>query len=200
MNTRVKPMSAKRIKIVSYWSGIGQLNGRGEAEFDFDIPQFSGQVRLMAVAYKNESFGSKEAEMTVADPIVLSSALPRFMSPGETVTMPVTISNTTGNSTSAAVRLKLGGSLRTLADDQQNVSVGANSEGATLFQLIAPASLGLGKVTVEINDLIEHFTDETEIGIRPSAPLQKATGSGPVMGGSNQPIDWNTTDFIPSSV
>ncbi len=200
MKKRVNPMPAKRIKIVSYWSGIAQVNGSGEAEFDFDIPQFSGQVRLMAVAYKNESFGSKEAEMTVADPIVLSSALPRFMSPGDTVTMPVTISNTTGNSTSAAVRLKLGGSLRTLGDDQQNVSVGANSEGRALFQLIAPPSMGLGKVTVEVNALGEHFTDETEIGIRPSAPLQKATGSGSVMGGSNQPIDWNTTDFIPSSV
>jgi uncharacterized protein YfaS (alpha-2-macroglobulin family) len=200
MKKRVNPMPAKRIKIVSYWSGIAQANGSGEAEFEFDIPQFSGQVRLMAVAYKNESFGSKEAEMTVADPIVLSSALPRFMSPGDTVTMPVTISNTTGNSASAAVRLKLGGALRTLGDDQQTVSIGANSEGRALFQLIAPAAMGLGKVTVEVNALGEHFTDETEIGIRPSAPLQKMTGSGSVMGGSNQPIDWNTADLIPSSV
>lgn len=200
MKKRVNPMPAKRIKIVSYWSGIAQANGSGEAEFEFDIPQFSGQVRLMAVAYKNESFGSKEAEMTVADPIVLSSALPRFMSPGDTVTMPVTITNTTGNSASAAVRLKLGGALRTLGDDQQTVSVGANSEGRALFQLIAPPAMGLGKVTVEVNAMGEHFTDETEIGIRPSAPLQKMTGSGSVMGGNNQPIDWNMADFIPSSV
>src|SRR6202012_3172201 len=78
MKKRVNPMPAKRIKILSYWSGIAEANGSGEATFEFDIPQFSGQVRLMAVAYKNESFGSKESTMTVADPIVLSSALPRF--------------------------------------------------------------------------------------------------------------------------
>ena len=59
----------------------------------------------MAVAYKNEDFGSQELNMTVADPIVLSSALPRFMSPGDTVTMPVTISNTTASGAGADVKL-----------------------------------------------------------------------------------------------
>ena len=154
----------------------------------------------MAVAYKNESFGSKESTMTVADPIVLSSALPRFMSPGDTVTMPVTITNTTGNSASASVRLKLSGALKTIGDEQQTVSIGANSEGRAVFQLMAPPAMGIAKVAVEVNALNEHFTDETEIGIRPSAPLQKMTGSGSMMGGTNQPLNWNTADFIPSSV
>ena len=59
-------MQNKRIKIVSYWSGIAQANGSGEACFEFSIPQFSGEVRLMAVAYKNESFGSSETAMKIA--------------------------------------------------------------------------------------------------------------------------------------
>ena len=52
MQKRVNPMPAKRIKVVSYWSGIAQANGSGQAEFEFDVPQFSGEVRLMAVAIK----------------------------------------------------------------------------------------------------------------------------------------------------
>ena len=200
MKKRVNPMPAKRIKIISYWSGIAQANGSGEAEFEFEIPQFSGEVRLMAVAYKNEDFGSKESTMTVADPIVLSSALPRFMSPGDTVIMPVTITNTTGNSASADVKLKVSGSLRTLGGDQQSVSVAANSENRALFQLVAPPAIGLGKVTVAVNSLGENFTDETEIGIRPAASLQKTTGSGTLNGGASATLDWNTADFIPSSV
>jgi uncharacterized protein YfaS (alpha-2-macroglobulin family) len=197
---RANPMPAKRIKLVSYWSGIAHADGSGEADFEFDIPQFSGQVRLMAVACKDESFGSKEATMTVADPIVLSSALPRFMSPGDTVTMPVTITNTTGNSASATAKLKLSGAIRTLGEDQQSVSIGANSEGRTQFQLVAPPAIGLGKVTVDVSGLGEHFIDETDIGIRPSAPLQKFTGSGSVVGGSDQAVSFTTGDFIPSTV
>jgi len=154
----------------------------------------------MAVAYKNESFGSKESAMTVADPIVLSSALPRFMSPGDTVTMPVTITNTTGNTASATAKIKLSGAIRSLGEDQQSVSIGANSEGRAQFQLVAPPAIGIGKITVDVNGLGEHFTDETEIGIRPSAPLQKTTGSGSIVGGNTQAINFTTGDDIPSTI
>lgn len=200
MKKRVNPMPAKRIKIVSYWSGITQANGSGEASFEFDIPQFSGEVRLMALAYKNEGFGSAQSAMTVADPIVLSSALPRFMSPGDTVTMPVTVTNTTGSSANADVRLRVGGLLRTIGGEQQSISIPANSEGRAVFQVAAPPAIGVGKVTVEVNSLGEKFTDETEIGVRPSASLQKMTGSGSIAGGSSQTLAWTIGDFIPSSV
>jgi len=200
MKKRVNPMPAKRIKIVSYWSGIATANSGGEAEFEFDIPQFSGQVRLMAVACKDDRFGSKESAITVADPIVLSSALPRFMSPGDTVTMPVTITNTTGSSASATAKLKLSGALRTIGDDQQSISIPAGSEGRATFRIVAPPAIGTGKVTVDVNSMNERFTDETEIGIRPSAPLQKLTGAGAIAGGGTQAINLATGDFIPASV
>jgi uncharacterized protein YfaS (alpha-2-macroglobulin family) len=200
MKKRTNPMPAKRIKIVSWWSGVVQANGSGEAEFEFDIPQFSGQVRLMAVACKDDQFGSKESAITVADPIVLSSALPRFMSPGDTVTMPVTITNTTNNSASATAKLKLSGALRTIGDAQQTLNIAAGTEGRAVFQIVAPPAIGIGTVNVEVNSMGEHFTDETEIGIRPSAPLQKMTGAGVFSGGGTQAIPFTTGDFIPSTV
>jgi uncharacterized protein YfaS (alpha-2-macroglobulin family) len=107
-------MPAKRIKIVSYWSGIQQANGNGEASFEFSIPQFSGEIRLMAVAYKDQSFGSSENTMTVADPIVISTALPRFLSPGDTVTVPVTLSNTTSKSTNISATISVEGPLKVI--------------------------------------------------------------------------------------
>ncbi|MGZ5192251.1 MAG: hypothetical protein ACXWCZ_14675, partial [Flavisolibacter sp.] len=67
MDKRVNPMPAKRFKLMSYWSGIKKAGGNGIAEFEFDIPQFSGQLRLMAVAFKDEKFGSAENTTTVAD-------------------------------------------------------------------------------------------------------------------------------------
>src|SRR5690606_7745006 len=53
MAKRLNPVQNKRVKLVSYWSGITDASGNAEAEFSFDIPQFSGQLRLMAVAYKD---------------------------------------------------------------------------------------------------------------------------------------------------
>ncbi|MBS1936104.1 MAG: alpha-2-macroglobulin family protein, partial [Bacteroidetes bacterium] len=200
MKKRVNPMPAKRFKIMSYWSGIKKANGSGDAEFEFDIPQFSGEVRLMAVAYKENSFGSNENKMTVADPIVLSTALPRFLSPKDTITVPVTVTNTTAKTVTANAQLKVTGAIQVIGNDKQSVNLSPNSENRVVFQLTAAPVIGIGKVKVEVNGAGEKFSDETEMSIRPSAPLQKITGSGSVNGGSSQQVNVSNTDFIPSSI
>jgi uncharacterized protein YfaS (alpha-2-macroglobulin family) len=199
MSKRTNPMPAKRFKIVSYWSGSTKTGFSGEAEFEFDIPQFSGEVRLMAVAYKDESFGSSETAMTVADPLVLSTALPRFLSPGDTVTVPVTITNTTKGSTSATATLNVSGPLNVLGDKQQTVSLNSNSEGQAIFQVVASPAVSTGKVKVEVQGLGEKFTDETEISVRPASPLQVVTGSGSFTGGNAQRLNIPLNDFMPNS-
>jgi alpha-2-macroglobulin len=199
MEKRVNPMPAKRIRIVSYWSGIVQANGSGEAEFEFDIPQFSGEVRLMAVAYKNENFGAGESAMTVADPIVLSTALPRFLSPGDTVTVPVTVTNTTSRSTSATAKLNVMAPLQVVGASSQTVTLAANAESRAMFKLVAAPSIAVSKVNVEVQGLGEKFTEETEISIRPASTLQKITGSGSAAGGGTTRININNSDFMPGS-
>ena len=200
MKKRVNPMPAKRIKILSYWSGIAKSNGNGEASFEFDVPQFSGEVRLMAVAYKDQNFGSAENTMTVADPIVISTALPRFLSPGDTVTVPVTLSNTTARPASVSANLKVDGPLKIIGGANQSVSLNAKSEGRATFQVVAAPAVAVGKITVTVNGLGEKFNDETEISVRPPAGLQKRSGSGSVIGGGTEAININTSDFIPGSI
>ncbi|HYC29037.1 MAG TPA: alpha-2-macroglobulin family protein, partial [Chitinophagaceae bacterium] len=196
LEKRTNPMPAKRIKIVSYWSGIAQANGNGEATFEFDIPQFSGEVRLMATAYKNENFGSGESAITVADPIVLSTALPRFLSPGDTVTVPVTITNTTARSTSAVANLNVTAPLKVVGNSSQSMTLSPNSENRAEFKLIAAPAVGVAKVNVQVTGSGEKFTEDNEISIRPAASLQKITGSGVVNGGSTQRINIGNSDFI----
>jgi Large extracellular alpha-helical protein len=199
MNKRTNPMPAKRFKLVSYWSGIAKANSSGEANFEFDIPQFSGEVRLMAVSYKDENFGSAEANMTVADPLVLSTALPRFLSPKDTVTVPVIITNTTDRSTTATATMNVKGPLTVVGDKSQQVSLNAKAEGRAIFRLVASPTVDVGKVEVVVNGLNEKFTDEIDISIRPTSPLQVITGSGAVAGGNTQRISIPLNDFMPNS-
>ena len=196
---RSNPMPNKRIKIVSYWSGIAKADGSGEANFEFDIPQFSGEIRLMAVAYKNESFGSTEANMKVADPIVLSTALPRFLSPGDTVNVPVTITNTTSKNTTADATLSVTAPLLAAGPLQQSVELKANSEARVVFKIIASPAISTGKIKVEVKGMGEKFADETDITVRPPSTLQKVTGSGTIAGNSAQKITIGLNDFIPGS-
>ncbi|RZM18583.1 MAG: alpha-2-macroglobulin family protein, partial [Pedobacter sp.] len=201
MEKRVNPMPAKRIKVVSYWSGIAKANGSGEASFEFDVPQFSGELRLMAISYKGNRFGAGENTMTVADPIVISSALPRFLSPGDTVNMPVTISNTTAKAANVTASISVdNGAIKVLSGNNQTVQLNAKSEGRAYFSLVADPKIGVGNITVTVNGLGEKFTDVTEISVRPPSTLQKVTGAGSITGGSSQKIAIGISDFIPNSV
>jgi hypothetical protein len=199
LEKRVNPMPAKRFKILSYWSGLKKADGSGTASFEFDIPQFSGEVRLMAVAFKDERFGSAEATTTVADPVVLSSSLPRFISPGDTVMVPVTISNTTNRTATGTASITTKGPVKVLGNASQSININANSEGRATFQIVANTDVNIAKITVAANALGSTFTEETEISVRPPSTLQKRSGSGVIAGGQSQTIAIPQGDFIQGS-
>ena len=50
---------------------------------DFDIPQFNGTVRVMAVAWTKDAVGHATTDVIVRDPIVVTASLPRFLAPGD---------------------------------------------------------------------------------------------------------------------
>jgi hypothetical protein len=56
MKSRTNPFTAKRFNLVALWSGVLKADGGGNASFDVNIPQFSGALRVMAVAYKDNTF------------------------------------------------------------------------------------------------------------------------------------------------
>lgn len=199
LDKRVNPMPAKRFKIMSYWSGLKKANGSGYAEFEFDVPQFNGQIRLMAVAFKDEKFGSSENTTTVADPIVLSSALPRFMSPGDTVTVPVTITNTTSKLANGQATVSVSGPVKILGTNSQSISIAPNSEGRATFQIVAQPTVNVAKIAINVNALGEKFKQETEMSVRPPSTLQKRSGSGSIVGGTSQTINISQNDFLAGS-
>ncbi|MGZ5285673.1 MAG: alpha-2-macroglobulin family protein, partial [Flavisolibacter sp.] len=199
LDKRVNPMQAKRVKIMSYWSGLKKANSSGYADFEFDIPQFNGEVRLMAVAFKDNQFGASEKTTIVADPIVLSSALPRFMSPGDTVLVPVTLSNTTGKPATGTVNISVSGPVKVIGKATQQVSIQPNGEARSNFQVVADPAVNIAKIIVSVNALGEKFTEETEIAVRPASTLQKVSGSGSVVGGTIQKIQIPQGDFMKSS-
>ncbi|WP_139924433.1 MG2 domain-containing protein [Hymenobacter sp. DG01] len=95
LSRRTTPVPNRRVKLLAKWSGVLTADASGKVRYKLQVPQFSGAVRIMAVAYKNDAFGSAEHTMRVADPVVISTALPRFLSPGDTIDVPVTLTNTT---------------------------------------------------------------------------------------------------------
>lgn len=199
LEKRVNPLSNGRTELVSFWSGILTTNGNGEVIFDVNIPQFSGDLRVMAVAYKDNAFGSATKNMKVADPVVISAGLPRFLSPGDELVLPVNISNTENKPANATVTLQMSGPVAIGAmPSVQKIVIPAGKETRAVFALKALQAIGIGKISVKVNAFGETFTQETELTIRPASPLLKTSQSGLIAGGKQGMIDL-TSNFIPAT-
>ncbi|HZG00023.1 MAG TPA: alpha-2-macroglobulin family protein, partial [Chitinophagales bacterium] len=199
MSKRVNPMSNKRVNLVAKWSGILNTNANGEATFTVDVPQFSGSLRVMAVAYKGKSFGSAEKQMRVADPVVISTALPRFITPGDTLSMPVMLSNTTTKPSDLSVTATATGPLKIIGTQQTTTSVGANTESQVVFRLAANPEPGESVVSINVSNGSSKYTDTTRITIRPAGGYYKVSNTATVKGGTNQTISL-TADMIPNTM
>ncbi len=82
------------IKVVSLFHGPVALDADGNATIPLDLPDFAGELRLMAVAYDHEAAGHAEATLTVRDPVVAELALPRFLAPGDVASVGVSLQDT----------------------------------------------------------------------------------------------------------
>ena len=192
ISKRVNPLTSKRVNLVSVWSGIIHTNAMGNAEFTFTIPQFSGSLRVMAIAYDGKKFGAAEKNITVADPIVISSGMPRFIAPNDELTVPVTVSNTTKNKASAIVTIKTDGALQIKDNNTFTTEIEANSEKQLDFNILSKNITGEGKLIITVESMKEKFTDTTYITSRPNATFQKSSGAGTVNGGNQTSLTFNS--------
>ncbi|MFZ5964373.1 alpha-2-macroglobulin family protein [Thalassococcus sp. BH17M4-6] len=85
-------------KLVAFFSGPVTIGADGTATVRFDIPEFNGTVRLMAVAWSDTGVGQAEADVLVRDPVVVSASLPRFLAPGDTSRLLLEIVHASGPS------------------------------------------------------------------------------------------------------
>lgn len=70
-------------ELVAFFSGPVEVQADGTANVRFDLPEFNGTVRLMAVTWSPTAVGEAEADVLVRDPVVVTASLPRFLAPGD---------------------------------------------------------------------------------------------------------------------
>lgn len=137
-------------KLVAFYSGIVKLDESGEAVVGFDIPQFNGTVRLMAVAWTKTSLGHAQTDVIVRDPVVLTAGLPRFLAPGDRATMRLDLTSTDVPAGDWSFALEAEGAV--VADDAelpQSVNLEPNKRQSLTIPLTAMES-GTGTLTVRL--------------------------------------------------
>jgi uncharacterized protein YfaS (alpha-2-macroglobulin family) len=140
----------KKVKLVDLFSGPVMLNEQGEAEIPLALPDFNGTLRLMAVVASADRFGAKDAEMTVAAPLVAELATPRFLSFGDSAIVALDLHNLSGAAKQLKVSLNGGDGVH-MQEAQRTVSLKDQEKRTLRFPVEARAIPGLHTVTVNVS-------------------------------------------------
>jgi len=104
--------------LVAQYTGIVTVGEGGTAEVTFDMPDFNGTVRLMAIAWTASAIGHASADVIVRDPVVVTMTPPRFLRLNDTSRLLVEINNLSGTPGAYRVELITGEGLSTDAATQ----------------------------------------------------------------------------------
>ncbi|MDD1012921.1 alpha-2-macroglobulin family protein [Pseudomonas rubra] len=164
------------VTIVAKQSAPVILNDKGEGEATVDIPDFNGELRLMAQAWTNERYGMAEGKTVVAAPLIAELSAPRFLAGGDRTTLALDLSNLSGKAQNVTVRLSTEGQLNLLGEAQQTLSLAEGKRVTLLVPVQATGGLGQGKVKVEVQGLqlpgesATAFSRDWTLGVRPAYP------------------------------
>ncbi|MGO2452389.1 alpha-2-macroglobulin family protein [Pseudomonas taetrolens] len=167
---------ATSVNIVALQSAPVTLNAQGEGEVSVQIPDFNGELRVMAQAWTDDRYGMAEAKTVVAAPLVAELAAPRFMAGGDETRLALDLSNLTDKPQQLQVSLNTQGPLSLLGDARQTLQLSPGQRSTLQIPIKALGGFGSGKVGVTVEGLdlpgetLASFTREWTLGVRPAYP------------------------------
>jgi len=138
------------IHVVSLFSGPVKLDDKGDAKVTLDIPDFEGQLRLMAVAYDHTKVGSSDARLFVRDAVTADVVLPRFLAPNDLSRVALSLHNVDGASGDYQVKMEATGAVSFEKLIVETRKLAANQRQLLTWPLHA-SDIGFGKVAVEVS-------------------------------------------------
>ncbi|TMK51283.1 MAG: alpha-2-macroglobulin family protein [Alphaproteobacteria bacterium] len=136
-------------KPLALYSGIVTVAADGTAEINFDIPEFAGTARVMAVAWSATKLGRATADVTVRDPVVLTATLPRFLLNGDHGTVSFDVDNVEGAAGDYTVNVKASGPVTVSGNPATTVKLAAKQRSSMSLALDAGGA-GTAQLDVDI--------------------------------------------------
>jgi len=136
-------------KTVSLFSGLVALEG-GKGTIPLEIPDFNGELRLMAVAYTNTKVGHAAQPMTVRDPVVAEVVLPRFMAPGDQISAALNMHNVEGGAGQYVATIKASGAAKSPGGETRTTASLKVGQRTLLPVPLEAGDAGIGAIALHV--------------------------------------------------
>ena len=176
-----------------------QADPDGVVEFLLDLPDFNGQVRLMAVAWKDSSLGAAAADVYVRDPLVAEPLLPRFLAPGDQARMTVLLHNLDLPAGEQAVTVSVDGPLA-ISGEKRLAATLAPGAQALPFTTLNATGAGRGIIRLDVAGTGGfHIQRETAITVRPARGATTVVAAGELAPGAEMQVTPPLDRFVPGT-
>ncbi|WBU61744.1 alpha-2-macroglobulin family protein [Paracoccus albus] len=137
-------------KLMAWFSGPLTLDGSGSATVSVPLPDFNGEVRLMAIAWTDSAVGQADRTMLVRDPVVMTVTAPPFLAPGDTARAHIALTHVSGPSGNVALSVEPQGDGPAIgtADLPTNVAIAEGERIPLNLSLSAPPVEGASALRV----------------------------------------------------
>lgn len=164
------------VTIVALQSAPVTLNEQGEGEVSVDIPDFNGELRLMAQAWTDDRYGMAEGKTVIAAPLIAELSAPRFLAGGDQTKLALDLSNLSGKPQKLMVQVVVEDQLNLLGESTHSVQLAQGQRTTLQIPVQALGGFGQGQVKMRVNGLdlpgenLPPFTREWTLGVRPAYP------------------------------
>ncbi|WP_047683068.1 MULTISPECIES: alpha-2-macroglobulin [Xenorhabdus] len=169
-----KPLT--EVNIIAAQAKPISLNANGEGEITLPIPDFNGELRLMAQVWSDNEFGYSERKVTVAAPVVSQMSLPRFMAGGDQSQLALDLTNLTEQPQVLTLNFTTTGLIKLENPVSRKIILETGKRTTIQIPVKADHGFGQGEIFLTIDGLnvpdekLQQYTSSWKIAVRPAYP------------------------------
>jgi uncharacterized protein YfaS (alpha-2-macroglobulin family) len=160
---------ANRFRPVVKYIGPFTLEAGETASHKITLPMYVGSVRTMVVAGQDAAFGSAEKTTPVRAPLMILPSLPRVISTGEEIQLPVNVFAMENNVKNVTVKVETTGLMQVLGGSKA-LSFTKTGDQMLYFPIKTNAKTGIEKVSITATGGGNTVTETIEIEVRNPNP------------------------------
>jgi len=189
-----KNKKANRFKPVVTYLGPFTLKAGENKSHKIKMPNYIGAVRTMIIAGDNttEAYGSTDKSVEVKKPLMVLATLPRKLSPGEKVTLPVTVFAMEPKVKNVKLTLKLSEGITIVGNSSQLLTFAKPDEQMAYFQLDVSKAKGINTVEVIATGNGEKSTYKVELDVVNPNPISSKYKDATLEAKATQTLSFST--------
>lgn len=135
-----------RVEIAALWSGEVSFDQQGKAVIPLDLPNFNGELALMALAWNEQQVGEAERAVKVVAPLVAEIGWPRFGARGDETRALVQLRNMSGEDQTLSLAWTLNGGLKANGELPGTLSLKNGEEQWLTLPLTVTGASGVARL------------------------------------------------------